>query len=182
MTSTIGIETEPILSETLHRFCLFPIKYPGIFDFFIKHQASFWTVSEVDLKSDRADYEKLTPDERNFIAKVLAFFANADGIVNENLAQRFMYEVTVPEARQFYGFQVGIETIHSHMYGVMIDTLITDPDEREKLFQASGVPSVAKGQWALRWLSKTCSFVNAWLRLLAWKASSFPHLSVPSTI
>lgn len=153
---------EPILQDTLHRFSLFPLKYPTIFDFFVKHQASFWTVSEVDLKADRADYEKLTSGEQEFLALVLAFFASADGVVNENLAQRFMCEVTVPEARQFYGFQIGMETIHSHMYGLMIDTLITDPQRRERLFKAiTDVPSVArKAQWALNWLAEDRRFAE----------------------
>jgi len=35
---------------------------------------------------------------------VLAFFAASDGIVLENLAQRFMTEIQIPEARCFYGF------------------------------------------------------------------------------
>lgn len=37
--------------------------------------------------------------ERYFISHVLAFFAASDGIVNENLATRFMSEVQLPEAR-----------------------------------------------------------------------------------
>jgi hypothetical protein len=37
--------------------------------------------------------------ERYFISHVLAFFAASDGIVNENLATRFMNEVQLPEAR-----------------------------------------------------------------------------------
>jgi hypothetical protein len=36
----------------------------------------------------------------------LAFFAASDGIVNENLVQRFTREVQVTEARFFYEFQV----------------------------------------------------------------------------
>jgi ribonucleoside-diphosphate reductase subunit M2 len=35
---------------------------------------------------------------------VLAFFAASDGIVLENLAQRFTTEIQIPEARCFYGF------------------------------------------------------------------------------
>lgn len=50
---------------------------------------------------------KLTANERHFVSHVLAFFAASDGIVNENLATRFMGEVQSPEARCFYGFQVG---------------------------------------------------------------------------
>ena len=44
---------------------------------------------------DLSDWEKLKPDERYFISHVLAFFAASDGIVNENLVERFMQEVQV---------------------------------------------------------------------------------------
>ena len=52
--------------------------------------------------------EKLKDDERYFISHVLAFFAASDGIVNENLVERFMQEIQIPEARCFYGFQIGL--------------------------------------------------------------------------
>ena len=51
-------------------------------------------------------------DERYFISHVLAFFAASDGIVNENLVERFMQEIQIPEARCFYGFQVELITIY----------------------------------------------------------------------
>ena len=37
---------------------------------------------------------------------ILAFFAASDGIVVDNLAQRFCAEVQIPEARCFYGLQM----------------------------------------------------------------------------
>ena len=43
---------------------------------------------------------------QHFISHVLAFFAASDGIVNENLLERFSGEVQAAEARCFYGFQV----------------------------------------------------------------------------
>lgn len=158
--------SEPILEVSAKRFCLFPLKYPTVFDFYLRHQACFWTVAEVDLKQDKDDYDKLTEGEQNFIMKVLSFFANADGIVNENLAERFSTEVTMPEARSFYGFQIAMETIHSHMYGVMIDTLVKDEAQRRELFNAiTEVPSVArKSEWALKWLSSSRPFAE---RLIA---------------
>ena len=76
------------------------------------------------------------PEERHFIKHVLAFFAASDGIVNENLVERFSAEVQVSEARCFYGFQIAIENIHSEMYSLLIDTYIRDPAEREYLFNA----------------------------------------------
>ncbi len=48
----------------------------------------------------------LGADERTFLSTILAFFAASDGIVVENLAQRFCAEVQLAEARCFYGFQI----------------------------------------------------------------------------
>ena len=40
-------------------------------------------------------------DEKHFITHVLAFFAASDGIVNENLVERFMQEVQVSLYRTY---------------------------------------------------------------------------------
>jgi len=58
-----------------------------------KELACFWTVDEIDLQTDLKDWEKLNNDEKHFIKYVLAFFAASDGIVLENLAERFMTEI-----------------------------------------------------------------------------------------
>ena len=55
--------------------------------------ACFWTVDEIDLSQDTKDWQKLSKDEQHFIKHVLAFLAASDGIVLENLAQRFMTEI-----------------------------------------------------------------------------------------
>lgn len=102
-----------------------------------KAEASFWTVEEVDLSKDMNDWEyKLNDEEKFFISHVLAFFAASDGIVNENLVERFSNEVQIPEARCFYGFQIMIENIHSEMYSLLIDSYIKEPSQREYLFDA----------------------------------------------
>lgn len=101
-------EEEPLLKENPHRFVILPIQYDDIWRMYKKAMASFWTAEEIDLSMDLADWEKLKPDEQHFIKHVLAFFAASDGIVNENLVERFMQEIQVPEARCFYGFQVRI--------------------------------------------------------------------------
>ena len=95
-----------------------------------KAEASFWTVEEVDLSKDLSDGEKLTDNDRHFISHVLAFFAASDGIVNENLVERFSQEVQITEARCFYGFQIAMENVHSEMYSILIDTYIRDPHQR----------------------------------------------------
>uniref|UniRef100_A0A8C9Q8L0 Ribonucleoside-diphosphate reductase subunit M2 n=1 Tax=Spermophilus dauricus TaxID=99837 RepID=A0A8C9Q8L0_SPEDA len=108
----------------------------------------------VDLSKDIQHWESLKPEERYFISHVLAFFAASDGIVNENLVERFSQEVQITEARCFYGFQIAMENIHSEMYSLLIDTYIKDPKEREFLFNAiETMPCVKKkADWALRWI------------------------------
>jgi len=51
------------------------------------------------LPKDMKDWEKLNKDEKHFVSHVLAFFAASDGIVNENLVERFAQEVQVSRTR-----------------------------------------------------------------------------------
>jgi len=87
----------------------------------------------------------------------------------ENLAERFVKEVQIPEARCFYGFQIMMENIHSETYSLLIDTYICDPAEKMKLFNAiETIPSVQqKAAWALRWIKSNASFAQ---RLVAFAA------------
>ena len=147
---------EPILMPNPQRFVLFPIKYHDVWQMYKKAEASFWTAEEVDLSKDLNDWQhRLNDSERYFISHVLAFFAASDGIVNENLCERFSNDVQIPEARCFYGFQIMMENIHSEMYSLLIDTYIRDNAQREYLFRAlDNVPCIRKkADWALRWIS-----------------------------
>jgi len=160
---------EKILQEDPTRFVLFPIKHHDIWSMYKIHEAAFWTAEEIDLAQDLTDWrENLNDDEKHFIKHVLAFFAASDGIVNENLAINFLNEVQYAEARCFYGFQIMMENIHSETYSLLIDTYISDPHEKDKLFNAMDtVPAVAKkAQWALKWINSE-SFVE---RLVAFAA------------
>jgi len=161
---------EPLLEDNKDRFVLFPIKHQEIWQFYKKAQASFWIAEEIDLATDLVDWtHKLNDDERFFISRVLAFFAASDGIVNENLAGRFMTEVQIPEARCFYGFQIAIENIHAETYSLLIDTYIRDEKEKYLLFHAiEHIPCIQKkAEWAMRWINDSDSFGE---RLVAFAA------------
>ncbi|KAI3364675.1 hypothetical protein L3Q82_011450 [Scortum barcoo] len=147
-------EEEPLLKENPRRFVIFPIQYHDIWQMYKKAEASFWTAEEVDLSKDLQHWESLKDEERYFISHVLAFFAASDGIVNENLVERFTQEVQVTEARCFYGFQIAMENIHSEMYSLLIDTYIKDPKEREYLFNAIETLQCVKkkADWAINWI------------------------------
>ena len=90
---------DALLRENKGRFVLFPIKHADIWQMYKKHEASFWTAEEIDLSQDGKDWANLTGNEQHFIKHVLAFFAASDGIVLENLAEKFITEVQLPEAR-----------------------------------------------------------------------------------
>ena len=146
--------TEPLLAPDENRFVMFPIVHQDIWDMYQKQVDCFWRPEEIDLSKDLSHWETLNVDERNFISMILAFFAASDGIVLENLAQRFMSDVQVSEARAFYGFQIAMENIHSHTYSNLIETYIKDKEEKHKLFNAISNYSCIKkkSDWAQKWI------------------------------
>ena len=161
---------EPLLVENPNRFVLYPIKYKDIFDLYKQQLALYWTVEEIDLSNDTRDWKKLTDGEKHFIKYVLAFFAGSDGIVLENLGQRFMNEVQIPEAKCFYGFQMAMENIHSETYSLLIDTYVQDEKEKNHLLNAiNTIPCIQKkALWAQKWIEdENTSFAT---RLLAFAA------------
>lgn len=161
--------TEQLLKKSNDRFVLFPIKYNDVWDMYKKAMASFWTAEEIDLYSDLNDWNNLNEQERHYISHILAFFSASDGIVNENLAQRFYNDVQIPEARAFYGFQIAMENIHAETYGLLIDTYIKDPKQKDYLFKAiDNIPCIKKkADWAMKWINGNDSFAE---RLVAFAA------------
>ncbi len=155
---------EYLLRENPNRFVIFPIQEQEIWDYYKKAQGSFWKAEDIkNISQDLIDWEtKLDDDEKHFIKMIIAFFAASDGIVNENLAERFMADVQLPEARSFYGFQIAMENVHGEMYSLLIDTLITDREEKDFLFKAiENIPSIKLlAEWALKWIGSDRSFAE----------------------
>jgi len=157
---------DPILTPSTRRYTSFPIRYPDLWSLYKKAISSFWTVEEIDLGGDLKDWEKLNNDEKHFIKTVLAFFAASDGIVMENIDLNFLNQVYISEARAFYSYQSFNESIHSETYSLMIDKLVKDPEEKQRLFEAiDTVPAVKrKAEWAFKWMGPDASFAQ---RLIA---------------
>ncbi len=146
---------EKLLSDEENRYVIFPIKEKEFWSMYKKAEANFWTAEELDLSKDMNDWNKLSDNEKYYIKNILAFFAASDGIVNENLVERFCQEVKILEAKFFYGFQIAMENIHSETYSLLIDTYIKDNQEKTKLFNAiQTIPSIKKkADWALKWIN-----------------------------
>lgn len=104
---------DEILSPSDQRYVMFPIRHDDIWQMYKKQIDDFWRAEEITLHVDVQEWTNiLTKEEKHFISLILAFFAASDGIVNENLAARFMNEVQLAEARAFYSFQIAMESIH----------------------------------------------------------------------
>ncbi len=156
---------EPILRENSQRFVVFPLYFNEVWKYYKNHLASFWTAEEITLLDDIVQWKQglkanISDNDKFFIKHVLAFFAASDGIVNENLASRFYSEVQIPEARAFYGFQIAMENIHGEVYSLLIDTLVTDAEEKHDLFHAiENYPSIKKlSDWAIKWMRSEAPF------------------------
>jgi ribonucleotide reductase beta subunit family protein with ferritin-like domain len=166
-----SVDPEPLLAPSNDRLVLFPIQHAQLWEQYQKQVACFWTPAEIDLKHDKQQFDALKPGERHYLKMILAFFATADNIVNENLLENFATEVQVPEARFFYSFQATMENIHAETYGLLIDTLLAGNDsEKHRLFKSiETVPTIKqKADWSLRWCdSRQRTFAE---RLIAFAA------------
>ena len=145
----------PLLTENENRYVMFPIVDADIWKMYKKQMDCFWRAEEIDLSKDVKHWTTLTDNEQHFIKHILAFFAASDGIVLENLGQRFMNEVQLAEARAAYGFQIMMENIHSETYSLLIDTLVKKESEKTKLFEAiNNYPCIKKkADWAIKWIN-----------------------------
>jgi ribonucleoside-diphosphate reductase subunit M2 len=148
--------SELLLTPDEGRYVMFPIKYPDVWNMYTKQIDCFWRAEEIDLSKDLNDWTiKLTEEDRRFISAILAYFAASDGLIVENLAERFLKEVQVAEVRAFYGFQIAMENIHSQTYSILIDTYIKETDEKNRLFRAIEHYDCIKRKsvWAQKWIT-----------------------------
>ena len=160
---TSGDFVEPLLVEDDARFVMFPIQNQKIWEMYKRQVDCFWRPEEVDLTKDVYEWNNsLSDNERYFIKMIIAFFAGSDGLVIENLGVRFMNEVQLSEAKAFYGFQIAMENIHSEMYSLLIETYVSEPSEKAKLFNAiAEYPSIhKKAAWAQRYIASEKSFAT----------------------
>jgi len=137
-------------------YAFLPIKNPRLIKYYTDQKNVFWTPADIDMSGDREDWNKLDDNTKHFIKFILCFFAQADGIVIENLMGRFQEETSKwKEAKAFYAMQNAMETIHNETYSLLIEAFITDNDEKNKAFNAiSNYKSIKKiADWIIAWMN-----------------------------
>lgn len=140
------------------KYCFLPIQYPNLIAYYDLQKQAFWFPSSIHMSTDRKDWLELSEDERKFITFILAFFAQADGLVIENLVTNFQRETSeFKEANAFYAMQNAIETIHNEVYSLLIETLIQDIDERNRAMNAiQNYPSIKTiADWMIKWMDSS---------------------------
>lgn len=154
-------QVEMLLDEQYSRLTMLPInpKFAIFWDLYNKQLESFWQAKEIDFSNDYKDFLTLTPDEQHFIKMVLAFFASSDNIVNFNIQTRFLTEIKVQEATVMLGFQYMMENIHSEVYSLMLNNIISSEKERKYLFNAiETIDSIRMmKEWAFKWIHSKSS-------------------------
>ena len=145
---------EPLLKANPNRYVIFPIEHADLWKMAQDHVSVFWRPEELDLSKDGKDWAALTKGEQHFVKRILGFFAGSDGIVMENLAQRFAGEIQIPEAIHFYSVQMMMESMHSITYSLLIDTYIEDRAEKLEILRSiQTVPCIQKkADWAVSWI------------------------------
>ena len=153
-------ELEPIL--ICDRISIFPILEDEIWQLVKQLQSSTWFTAEIDFSTDVRDWVIMTDNEKHFIKSILAFFANADALVNDNLILNFFQEIKLPESKMFFATQIFNEVIHQETYSLTIDTLIKDKKEKELLFNAiRQIPFVQKkASFVTKWMEKDDNDIN----------------------
>ncbi|MES1258361.1 MAG: ribonucleotide-diphosphate reductase subunit beta [Acidobacteriota bacterium] len=132
-----------------------PMKYPVFFEMFRTAIKNTWTVEEVDFSTDVTDLRsRMTPAEQHLIKRLVAFFATGDSIVGNNLVLNLYKHVNSPEARMYLSRQLYEEALHVQFYLTLLDTYVTDPQERADAFAAvEMIPSIQKkAQFCFKWM------------------------------
>ena len=142
--------------DAFRKYSFFPIEHDNLLKYYRLQFDMIWTAQEIDMSQDRHDWQSLDPKTQRLIKFVLCFFAQADGLVIENISKRFQDESSdiLKEAGHFYAVQNLVETVHNEMYSIMIDVFITDPAERVRALNAiQHYPSIRKiALWMKKWM------------------------------
>ncbi len=161
-----------IEKENNDKYILFPLKkeYKEIWNAYKAAQASIWFAEDVDLQGDLKDWEDTEEKEKEFIKMILMFFSSIDSIVNENLVLRFYNDCShlpfAAEAKCFYTAQAFSESVHAESYALLIDTYITDQEEKDKAFNAiTKIPIIKKkSDFIKKWIQSDAPYAE---RLIA---------------
>ena len=101
-----------------------------IFEKLIEKQLSFfWRPEEIDVSSDRIDYQKLPENEKHIFTSNLKYQTLLDSIQGRSPNMALLPIVSLPEVETWIETWSFSETIHSRSYTHIIRNIVNDPSE-----------------------------------------------------
>jgi ribonucleoside-diphosphate reductase beta chain len=108
---------------------LMPFEYPWAWDEFKNLCKNHWLPQEISMAQDISQWKSrgtFNDTERHLIKKILAFFANTDVLVGDNIIMAIYRHISNPECRQYLTAQAFQESIHSWSYAHIVESLGMD--------------------------------------------------------
>ena len=104
---------------------LLPIKYHWAWEHYLNGCANHWLPHEIPMGDDINLWksEKLTADERLLLMRNFGFFSTAETLVANNLTLAVYKYITNAECRHYLLRQAFEETIHSHAFLYICESL-----------------------------------------------------------
>lgn len=157
----------------MDKFCIYPIKDNEVWTIYKNQVSAFWTVEEIDFSQDHKHFIMLDENKQHIIKMILIFFSNTDGLINYNISKNFL-EMD-KEIVFSYIAQMFMEQIHNETYSLMIDTLITDEDEKDKIFNSLKNYEIIKeiNNWGLKYSNSNMSISYKLLAFLCFEGIMF---------
>ena len=141
----------------MNSFSLLPNKNKLYWDIYKRQMRAIWTTEEIDFTKDYNDFITLDKDKQHTVKMILSFFSNSDGLVNYNIRNNFLNDFC-NEISYVYTFQMFMENIHNETYSLMIECLIKDEIEKNKLFDSINNFDIIKkiSKWGLTYSDNIC--------------------------
>jgi ribonucleoside-diphosphate reductase beta chain len=105
------------------------VKQTGILKIYEKMMSLFWRPEEIDLSRDKADFEKLTENQKQIFTETLLRAVLLDSIQGRSPNMMFLPIVSLPELEVCIVTWSFFESIHSAAYSYIIRTIYPNPDE-----------------------------------------------------
>ena len=104
-------------------------KYP-IFEKLTQQQIGyFWKPEEISLQKDRADYQKLRPEQKHIFTSNLKYQILLDSVQGRGPGMAFAPYCSLPELEGCLKVWEFMEMIHSRSYTYIIKNIYSDPSE-----------------------------------------------------
>lgn len=108
-------------------------KYKDIYDNYLKQTRSFWVPTVINFTDDKKNFKNMPLIEQDVTKMVLSFFSKGDELINENLSNNFLSEITQPEITVCLTFQEMMEDIHSQVYNRNIHEVFETEQEIQEI-------------------------------------------------